>query len=164
MAENDPITRLTYSAARKQWLVWLLRIFWPIPGAILGATLGFHLYFRQPSLNTDTLAPLIFASLWAFGGMLSGVLSTSIAAWLIQRSIHRCFSMSPLNSARLTLLCLIGLCFGLYAPLETRLPAVLWPVQPAQKASSRALPTPSPCSQVPPSDFNARKSWELECR
>jgi hypothetical protein len=164
MAENDPIARLADSAARKKWLVWLLKIFWPIPGAILGATVGFHLYFRQPGLNTDTLAPLISASLWAFGGMLSGILSTSITAWFIQRGIHRWFSMSPLNSTALTLLCLIALCLGLYAPLEIRLPAVLWPVQPAQKKSLRVLPTPSPCSEAPPSDLNARKSWELECR
>lgn len=158
MTEIDPVARQTTG---KQWAVWLLRLFWPLPGAITGAAAGFHVYFRQPDLNTDTVAPLVFASLWAFAGMLTGVLCTRIVAGLIQRGVRRVFSIGPISTASLTLLCLVGLCLGLHAPLEARLPALLWPAQP--KEVPPRLPAPSPCTQTPPTKLHDKKSWELEC-
>jgi hypothetical protein len=142
----------------------LLRLFWPLPGALTGAAVAFHLYFRQPGLNTDTAAPLVFASAWALAGMLAGALCTSMAGWLIERGLRHWFPVRPLISSGLALVCLIGLCRGLYAPLEARLPALFWPSH--QEESSRILPPsqPSPCTQVPPTDPKARRAWELECR
>ena len=164
MAENDPAAPLPVSRWKGRLLLWLLRLLWPLPGAVTGAALGFHLYFRQPGLNTDTFAPFILASFWALGGMLAGMLGTGIAAWLIQRSVRRLFATGPLITACLTLLCLIGLCLGSYAPLEARLSALFWPKQPKESSRPLAPTAPSACTQAPPSDLNARKSWELECR
>jgi hypothetical protein len=135
-----------------------------LPGALLGAALGFHLYFRRPGLNSDTFAPAIFAGLWAVGGLAIGALVTLAAAWLIDRALRRAFSWRPMTAAAVTLLGVVGLCTGLYAPLEARLPALLWP--PAQPRSPSKQPTPerSPCAQAPPSDPAERKAWDLECR
>ena len=157
MAENDPDDR---GSASKLLGRWMLRLFLPLPGALTGATLGFQVYFRQPGLNTDSAAPLILAGLWAFGGLLSGVLFSSLAVWLIQGSLRRLFSIGPLFTTGLTLFCLIGLCMGLYAPLEALLPSVLWPIH--QKGTPQAPPR-SQCAQTPPSSPNERKAWELEC-
>ena len=164
MAENDPAAPVPVGARTGGLALWLVRLLWPLPGAIAGAGVGFQLYFRQPGLNTDTFAPFILASFWAFGGMLSGMLVTGIAAWLIQRGVRRLFSTGPLITACLTLLCLIGLCLVSYAPLESRLSALFWPKQRKEAPRPLAAPAPSPCTQAPPSDLNARKSWELECR
>jgi predicted PurR-regulated permease PerM len=123
---------------REQTLaVRLLRLCWPLPGALTGATLGFHLYFLQPGLNTDSAAPLIFASFWAFCGLVSGLVCTSMAAWLIERGLRSRLSTNPLITTFLTLLLLIGLCCVLHAPLEARLPALFWP-------SSQKLPARQP--------------------
>ena len=97
---------------------------WPAPGAITGAVLGFHLYFRQPGLNTDSLAPLIFAALWALCGMLGGMVSTGLVGWLIERSVRRVFG--PVLAAGVALLCLLLLCGGLYVLLDTALASWLW--------------------------------------
>jgi hypothetical protein len=140
-----------------------LQFLWPLPGALTGAAVAFHLYFRQSGLNTDTAAPLVFASAWAFGGMLAGALCTSIAGWLIERGLRRWFPVRPMITSGLALVCLVGLCLGLYAPLEGRLPALFWPSH--QEASSRIVSPPerSPCTQAPPTDPKARRAWELEC-
>jgi hypothetical protein len=157
-------SELPDSTRRKQLSVWLLRLCGPLPGALTGAAAGFYLYFRQPGLNTDTVAPLVFAGFWAFVGMLCGALLTGVAAWLIHRSLQRRITTSPLTTAGLTLAGLIVLCLGLYAPLQARLPALLWPAHPQESVRPQPSPGASPCTQPPPSDANARKSWELECR
>jgi hypothetical protein len=164
MAENDFASRPPASGRREQPAAWLMRLFWPLPGALAGAAVGFHLYFRQPGLNTDTAAPLIFAALWALGGMILGAMCTSIAAWLIDSGLRRLLPARQLITASLTMLCLVGICLTLYAPIEARLPALFWP--PHQAEPSRTLPSsrPSPCMQAPPTDRQARQSWELECR
>jgi hypothetical protein len=164
MVESNPATRMLVSNRRQQIAISLLRLVWPLPGAITGAALGFHLYFRQPGLNTDTVAPLIFASVWAFIGMLSGAICTSIAAWLIERGVRRLFPVGPLIATSLTVLGLIGLCPGLFAQLEARLPVLLWPTHPKESSGPISPPLPSPCTQAPPSDPKVRQSWELECR
>ncbi len=155
---------MTGSEPATHWPVWLMRLAWPLPGAYMGAALGFNLYFSQPGLNRDTLAPAILASLWALCGLVIGVLGTGIIAWLIQRGLRRLLSTSPPVTAAITLLCLIGLCGRLYAPLNTLLPTLL--ISPHQTAPSRTTPAPerSTCAQAPPSDPAVRKEWELECR
>jgi hypothetical protein len=154
MVENRPVER---------WPVWLLHFISPLPGGIAGAAVGFHLYFRRPGLNTDTLAPAILASAWALCGMLIGALLTSMAAWLARRLLRRWFSTSPLTTCALTLLCVAGLSLWLYAPLEARLPKVLWP--PHQAEQSRPPPPSEPtCAREPPADLPSRKLWEQECR
>lgn len=152
------------STRKKQISVWMLRLCGPLPGALTGAAAGFHLYFRQPGLNSDTLAPLVFAGLWAFGGMVCGALITGVAAWLIHRSLQRRLTARPLTTAGLTLAGLIVLCLGLYAPLQARLPALLWPAHSQPSVRPQPSPETSPCTQPPPSDANMRKFWELECR
>ena len=74
---------------KKSLAVVLLKLCWPLPGALTGAAVGFHVYFRQPGLNTDTAAPLVFAGFWAFFGLLIGMLCSSITAWLIERGLRR---------------------------------------------------------------------------
>lgn len=142
-------------------LAGLLRRLWPVPGAVTGAALGFQLYFRQPGLNTDSLAPLIFAGLWALGGMLGGMVSTGLAGWLIERGVRRLFS--PVRVAGVTLLCLLLLCGGLYAPLEAGLTSWLWPAHQQEAVRPKAPVEPPPCQQEVPSDRALRKAWELEC-
>ena len=163
MAESDPATGLNQGNRWQQRTILLLRLCWPLPGALTGAAIGFHVYFRQPGLNTDTAAPLIFAGLWAFGGMLAGMLSTGIAAWLLERILRRLLPANPLIAASLVLVCLLGLCRGAYAPLEARLPGLLWPKS-QNAATLPRPPPPSPCTEAPPIDRDARRSWELECR
>jgi len=155
---------LTSSKYEKRLTLRLLQFCWPLPGALTGAAVGFHLYFRQPGLNTDSLAPLILASLWALGGMLSGALITSVVAWLIHRSLQRLLPTMPVITAGLPLAGLIVLCMGFHAPLQARLPSLLWPAHPQESVLPQPSPGTSPCTQPPPSDAKARKSWELECR
>ena len=154
MAENKPAD---------QWPVWLLRFISPLPGAMTGAAVGFHLYFRRPGLNTDTLAPAILASTWALCGVAIGALITGTAGWLVQRRMRRWFPGNPLIPGGVSLLGLSILCGLLYAPLEARLPTLLWP--PHQTQPSRAPPSSGPtCAQEPPSDLATRRLWEQECR
>jgi hypothetical protein len=154
MAENKPAD---------QWSVWLLRFISPLPGAMTGTALGFHLYFRRPGLNTDTLAPAILASTWALCGMVLGALITGMAGWLAHRRLRRWFPANPLIPCGLSLLCLSVLCLLLYAPLEARLPALLWPAHQTQPL--RAPPASGPtCAQEPPTDLATRTLWEQECR
>jgi hypothetical protein len=150
---------------REQTLaVRLLRLCWPLPGALTGATLGFHLYFLQPGLNADSAAPLIFASFWAFCGLLFGMVCTSMAAWLIERGLRSMLSTNPLITTCLPLLLLIGLCCVLHAPLEDRLPALFWPAAQTLPARQPPVAQPSPCTQTPPAERQARQSWDMECR
>ena len=143
--------------------VWLARLLWPLPGMLMGAAIGFHLYFRQPGLNTDSAAPLFFAVWWALGGMLCGALCAACAGWLIEAVMRRLLPGMPLLASGVALACLTGLCLVLYAPIESRLPGLLWPKK--QQASVQAPPPRvSPCKQAPPTDRVARKAWELECR
>ena len=143
--------------------VWLPRVLWPLPGMLMGAAIGFHLYFRQPGLNTDTAAPLFFALLWALGGMLLGAGGTTCAGWLIELASRRLLPGMPLMASGVTVACLIGLCLALYAPIGNRLPALLWPKK--QQAPVRPpLPQESACKQAPPADTKARQAWDLECR
>lgn len=147
----------------KPLAVWLARLLWPLPGMLSGAAIGFHLYFRQPGLNTDTVAPLFFAVWWALAGLLCGALCAAGAGWLIEALMRRLLPGLPLLASGVTLASLIGLCLALYAPIESRLPGLLWPKK--QQARVQApLPPVSPCKQAPPADLAARKAWELECR
>jgi len=141
-----------------------LQFLWPLPGALTGAAVAFHLYFRQPGLNTDTAAPLFFAGVWALGGMLAGALCSSMVGWLIDRGLRRWSPAGPSITSGLALVCVTGLCFALYAPLEARVPALLWP--PHEETTSRIVSPPesSPCAQTPPTDPRALRAWELECR
>jgi hypothetical protein len=123
MAENDP----AQPGPGHRLAVGLLRLCWLLPGALTGAAVGFHVYFRQPGLNTDTVAPLIFSGFWAFCGLLIGIVVSSVAAWLIERGLRRWLSSNPLITASLTLLWLIGLSCVLRAPLEARLAELFWP-------------------------------------
>ena len=143
--------------------VWLPRVLWPRPGMLMGAVIGFHLYFRQPGLNTDTAAPLFFAILWAMGGTLLGAVCTTCAGWLIELAMRRMLPRMPLVASGVTVACLAGVCLALYAPIENRLPALFWPKK--QQAPVRPpLPQGSACKQAPPADTKARQAWELECR
>jgi len=164
MAENDPARPGSGSSPGRSVAVALLKLCWPVPGALTGAAVGFHVYIRQPGLNTDTAAPLIFAGFWAFCGLLIGIVISSIAAWLIERGLRRWFSSSPPITAGLTLLWLIGSCYVLRAPLEARLPELFWPALHKLPARQQTVPTTSPCSQLPPTERKARQAWDLECR
>ena len=167
MAENDtaqPGPGSSPGHPKHSLAVGLLRLCWPLPGALTGAAVGFHAYFRQPGLNTDTAAPLIFAGFWAFCGLMIGIVCGSVAAWLIERGLRRWLPGKPLIAASLTLLCLIGLCYVLRAPLEARLPELFWPANQKLPARQQAVPTPSPCTQTPPIERQARQAWDLECR
>lgn len=140
-----------------------LRILYPLPGAVTGATAGFHLYFLRPGLNTDTLAPALFAAGWALCAMMVGALLTSLAGWLLERVLRRAVSASTMISCGLALLCLAGLCSLAYAPLLSRAPALLWPAQQAERAHSRESSGPA-CAQEPPLGSANRRLWEQECR
>lgn len=143
--------------------LWLPRLLWPLPGMLAGATIGFHLYFRQPGLNTDTAAPLFFSVAWALVGVLLGALCTSFAGWLIELAMRRVFPTMPLVASGVTVACLAGLCVALYAPIESRLPGLFWPKK-QQVPLQPPPPQSSACKQAPPTDLKARKAWELECR
>lgn len=146
MARNEPIRPDSGSSPDigKQCLsVAWLKLCGPLPGALTGATVGFQVYFRQPNLNTDTFAPLIFASLWAFCGLLIGMACSSFAAWLIERGLQRWVPSRPTITASLALLCVIGLCFLLRAPLMARLPELFWPALHNLPAHQQALPKTS---------------------
>jgi hypothetical protein len=167
MAENNSAQPASVSRpgnGKQSLAVDLLKLCWPLPGALTGAAVGFHVYFRQPGLNTDTAAPLIFAGFWAFCGLLIGMLCSSVAAWLIERGLRRRLPGKPLFTGSLSLLCVIGLCYALHAPLEARLPVMFWPALQALPARQQILPTTSPCSQLPPTERKDRQEWDLECR
>ena len=143
--------------------VWLPRVLRPLPSMLMGAAIGFHLYFRHPGLNTDSAAPLFFAVLWALGGMLLGAMCTTCAGWLIELALRRLLPGMPLLASSVALACLTSLCLALYAPIESRLPDLLWPKK--QQAPVRPPPLrESACKQAPPADAKARQAWELECR
>ena len=145
----------------------LLRACWPLPGALSGAAIGFHLYFRQPGLTTDSAAALFLASGWALGGMVCGLLCSSLAGALIARGLRRRLRASPPLAAGVALLCVTGLCWSVHAPLEARLPALLWPAPVKAIAPRPPAPTSatvSPCRQPAPDERRARQAWELECR
>ena len=163
MSAGESNLRASAERRDKPSAVWLARLLWPWPGMWIAAAIGFHLYFRQPGLNSDTAAPLFFAVFWAFAGMLSGALGAACAGCLIEALMRRLLPGMPLLASGVTLACLTGLCLALYAPIESRLPGLLWPKK--QQMSAQAPPPPvSPCKQAPPADPKARKAWELECR
>jgi len=167
MAENDPAQPGSGSSpghGKQSLAVVLLKLCWPLPGALTGAVVGFLVYFRQPGLNTDTAAPLIFAGFWAFCGLLIGMACSSLAAWLIERGLRRWLPGKPSITASLALLCVIGLCYVLHAPLVARLPVLFWPALQKLPAHQQVVPTTSPCSQAPPTERKARQAWDLECR
>jgi hypothetical protein len=141
----------------------LLRLLYPLPGAAMGAAAGFHLYFLRPGLNTDTLAPALFAAGWALCAMMVGALFTGTAGWLMERALRRAVSASKFISCGLALLCLTGLCSLIYAPLLSRAPALLWP--PRQEERVHSLESSGPtCAQEPPPGSDNRRLWEQECR
>lgn len=167
MSENDTAQAGTCSSSghpKHSLAVGLLRLCWPVPGALTGAAVGFQVYFRQPGLNADTAAPLVFAGFWAFCGLMIGIVCTCIAAWMIEWGLRRWQPGNPLFTTSLTLLLLIGLCYVLRAPLEARLPVMFWPALQKLPARQQAVPTPSRCSQAPPAERKARQEWDLECR
>ncbi len=130
---------------------------------LMGAAIGFHLYFHQPGLNTDTVAQLFFAVGWALAGLLCGALCSACAGWLIEALMRRLLPRMPLVASGITLGCVTGLCLALDTPIESRLPSLLWPTK--QQMSVQAPPPwVSPCEQPPPTDLEARKAWEPECR
>lgn len=140
-----------------------IRILYPLPGAATGAAAGFHLYFLRPGLNTDTLAPAIFAAGWALCAMIVGALSTGMAGWLLERALRRTVSASLSISRGLALLCLAVLCHSAYSPLLARAPALLWPAHQDQRAHAQE-PTGPTCAQEPPPGSADRRAWEQECR
>jgi hypothetical protein len=163
MTGDESKRRASADSRDKALAVWLPRLLWPLPGMLIGAAIGFHLYFRQPGLNTDTAAPLFFSVLWSLGGMVFGALCTTCAGWLIELVLRRLLPGTPLMASGVTVVCLIGLCLALYAPIESRLPALLLP----KKHQAPVRPPPaqeSVCKQAPPADTKARQAWELECR
>jgi hypothetical protein len=167
MAENDPAQPGSGSSpghGKQSLAVVLLKLCWPLPGALTGAAVGFHVYFRQPGLNTDTAAPLIFAGFWACCGLLIGMMCSSLAAWLIERGLRRWLPGRPTITASLSLLCVIGLFYVLHKPLAARLPDLFWPALHKLPARQQKIPTISPCSQLPPTERKARQAWDLECR
>ncbi|MBL8416046.1 MAG: hypothetical protein JNM42_16570 [Propionivibrio sp.] len=167
MAENDPAQPEPGSVPgrpKQSLAAGFLKLCWPLPGALTGAAVGFHVYFRQPGLNTDTAAPLVFAGFWAFCGLLVGIVGSSAAAWLIERGLRRWLPGKPLITTSLTLLWLIGFCYVLHAPLEARLPELFWPALQKLPVRQQAVPPPSPCSQAAPTERKARQAWDLECR
>jgi MFS family permease len=141
----------------------LLRILYPLPGAATGAAAGFHLYFLRPGLNTDTIAPALFAAGWALCAMLVGALFAGIAGWLMERALRRAVSTSTLVTCGVALLCLTGLCGLAYAPLLSRAPALLWPQRQAEPALSPGSSGPT-CAQEPPPGSANRRLWEQECQ
>ncbi|NVO06400.1 MAG: hypothetical protein HXX19_10930 [Rhodoferax sp.] len=161
MAKVSPTDRVPVPA-RQEWRARLLRFLWPLPGALMGAALGLNLYFRQPGLNTDSLAPLVFASVWALGGLLAGTLVAASAGGLIERGLRRL--CGPVAACGLTLLCLVVVCGGLYAPLELRLPKLFWPAHAQEPVPVQPPARIAACAQPAPTDPALRKSWALECR
>ena len=167
MTENDitqPSTGASPGHPKHSLAVGLLRLSWSVPGALIGAAVGFQVYFRRPGLNTDTAAPFIFAGFWAFCGLMIGMACSSIAAYMIDRGLRRWHPGKPLFTTGLTLLLLIGLCYVLRAPLEARLPVLIWPALQKLPMHQQEVPTLSPCSQPPPAEPKARQEWDLECR
>lgn len=167
MAEDD--SDLSGSSSnrdhpKRSLICTLLKLCWPLPGALAGAAVGFHVYFRQPGLNTDSAAPALLASRWAFFGLLIGLSGSMVAGWLIERGLRRWFSTNPSITASLTLLSLLGLSYVLHAPLEVRLPELFWPALQNLPAQQQPVSTPSPCTQAPPTERQARLAWDLECR
>ena len=142
----------------------LLKLCRPLPGALAGAVVGFHVYFRQPGLNTDTAALLFIAGLWAFGGLLIGMVGSSFAAWLIERALRRVLVGKPLFIASAIMLLLTALSPMLVAPLEARLPALFWPEVHKLPARLQSVVRPSTCSDDPPTEVRARQARDLECR
>jgi hypothetical protein len=108
---------------------------------------------------------LFAASLWAGIGLLSGALLSLGAASLISKGLE-----SPLGGraplrAGIALLVVAGLCSSLYAPLELRLPALLWQMgQPAAPDPTAHETGRSACDGPPPAATEARRAWDLECR
>ena len=140
----------------------ILKLLWPLPGAIAGAVLGFHLYFAQPAINTDSLAPLVLAGLWALTGMLAGALVTGLGGWLFQLGMRRFFAHSPTLATGLILLLLTFASIGLTTLLDARLPGWIWP--PKAPAGIVRPSGGAACAQVPPADSKEFKAWALECR
>lgn len=163
MPEDEAFRRTSAVRPGEAVAMWLPRLMWPLPGMLLGATIGFYLYFRQPGLNTDTAAPLFFAFFWALGGLLAGGLATACAGWAIDLAVRRALTDTPWVAGGVTLACLAGVSLVLHAPVESRLAALLWPARPAV-ATQPPRPGVTPCKQVPPTDPQLRKTWELECR
>jgi hypothetical protein len=134
-----------------------------LPGALTGAATGFHLYFLRPGLNTDTVAPVIFAGVWAFCAMLAGALITSLASWFVERGLQRGLSVRPWVAGGLALLCVIGLCRWVYAPLQAHLPSLIW-ASPQTEQSGPPNSSGPNCAEEPPPNHVNRKLWEQECR
>jgi len=143
--------------------LWLPRLLWPLPGMLVGAAVGFHLYFRQPGLNTDTAAPFFLAVLWGIFGALLGALCTTCVGWLMELSLRRVIRGMPLVKSGAVCTSLAGVCLALHAPIETHLSTLLWPR--AIQVPTPPLPAAiSPCQEAPPTDPKARQAWDLECR
>jgi len=140
----------------------LIQLLWPLPGAAGGAVLGFHLYFAQPAINTDSLAPLVLAGLWALTGMLAGALITGLGGWVFQLGMRRLSARSPTLAAGVILVLLTVASIGLTSLLDARLPGWIWPPK-----APAAIVQPSgvaACAQVPPVESKEFKAWALECR
>jgi hypothetical protein len=141
-----------------------LRAFWALPGALSGATVAFHLYFRQPGLNTDTAAPLVLAVVWSGLGLLIGAVASFATAWVVHRALRRAWPASPALAAGGALACVVALAAVLQGPMETLLPTLLWPA-PAPASSAPDSPRrDAPCTGAAPADPSLRREWDLECR
>jgi len=141
-----------------------MRGLWPVPGALSGAGLAFHVYFLQPGLNHDTFAPLVFAAMAAFAGLLVGALVSSVAGWMIDSVMRRIWPERPVLASIITLVCLVGLVLGSEPALESALPSLIWPRPAPANNAPAAGSRVEACSEAAPIDAARRREWELECR
>ena len=147
----------------------LFRSAWGLPGALACAALTFVGFFMRPGLNTDTVAPLVFAFVLAVGGLLVGMVMGELLGGVLNRWLVQ-YLPGPLWAAHVaTLLLSAVVWWGVWSVGRYHvLPA--WLAQPkAVPTRSTPLPTPaqpqvSACQLPPPADARARKSWDEECR
>lgn len=141
-----------------------LRGLWSLPGALTGAAIAFHVYFRQPHLNTDTTAPLLLASLWAVVGLVCGAVISVAAAMLMERGLRRVLPTNATLTSLVTLIFMAVLCGAIYSPIEVRLPALLWPAAPEGVLPPAVDPAGgSACKAAPPTEARLRRLWDEEC-
>lgn len=152
------------SAHPPRRLLWTM-VFWPLPGAVCGAALAFHVYFRQPGLNNDTAGPMIVGAVVALAGLVAGTLLSSAFGWAVDTWLRRQWPDHSSQTSIATLFILAVLFVGLEGLLESRLPALLWPrAAPATVVVPDRTPPELTCGAVAPTEPALRKAWELECR
>ncbi len=121
---------------------------------------GYLMYWQQPGINTDTLAPAFLALPWAAAGLLLAVaFSAAIATPLFLIKLSG--KSRPLLAGLLTCVLL-----GLATVKLPKIAASLLPTHPRQnQPTAQHHPQPAITCQSPaPQDSQMRKSWESECR